>query len=63
MATHRDDVDGREPQIGAHAHFRNRDHVRFQHRIAHVAAHEHLGDRVAHQFADAQLTLRAAARR
>ena len=31
------------------------------HRIVHVAAREHLGDRMPHQFADAQLPLRAGA--
>ena len=31
------------------------------HRIVHVAARQHLRDRVADQFADAKLALRAAA--
>jgi hypothetical protein len=29
----------------------------FEHRIVHLAARQHLGERVAHQFADPQLPL------
>ena len=32
----------------------------FDHRIMHVAARQHLGERMADQFADAQLALRGA---
>ena len=32
--------------------------VVFEHRIVHLAARQHLGERVADQFADAQLALR-----
>ena len=32
----------------------------FDHRIVHLAARQHLGQRVADQFADAQLALRGA---
>ena len=53
-------VDGGEPQIGGHAHLRHRDQVRFDHRIMHVAARKHLGERMTDQFADAQLALRGA---
>src|SRR6478752_5288264 len=60
---HRHDVDGGEPQVRAHAHFRHGDEMALDDRIVHVAAREHLGHRVAHQFADAQLALRAAAGR
>jgi hypothetical protein len=31
--------------------------VPFDHRIVHVSAREHVGQRVPHQFADAQLAL------
>jgi hypothetical protein len=36
--------------------------MRLDHRIVDVAARQHVGDLVANQFADAQLTLRAAGR-
>jgi len=36
--------------------------VPFDHRIVHLAARKHLGERVPHQFAHTQLTLRAAGR-
>src|SRR5580704_15192060 len=53
------DVDGGEPQIGAHAYFGHGDHVRFHHRIVDIAARQHAGELVADQFTDAKLTLRA----
>src|SRR6185312_406444 len=58
---HRHDVDGGEPQVGAHAHLRHGNEMTLDDRIVHVAAREHLGHGVAHQFANAQLALRAAA--
>ena len=60
LAAERHHVDGREPQVRAHAHFRHRDHVAFDDRIVDVAARQHLGERVANQFADAQRALRRA---
>jgi hypothetical protein len=36
--------------------------VFFNNRIVHVAAREHLGECVPHQFTDPQLTLRASRR-
>ena len=51
-------VDGGEPQIGAHAHFRDGDEVALDHRIMHVAAHQHFRYGMAHQLADSQLSLR-----
>ena len=59
-AAERHHVDRGKPQVGGHAHFRHRDQMSFDDRIVHVAARQHLGERVAHQFADAQLALRAA---
>ncbi len=61
-AGERHDVDGGQPQVGGHAHFRHGDEMALDHRIVHIAAREHLGDRMPHQFADAQLALRAAGR-
>ena len=61
-AAQRHHVDRRQPQVGGDPHFRHRDHVSFDDRIVHVAAREHVGERVPHQFADAQLALRAAGR-
>ena len=58
LAAERHDVDRREPQVGGHAHFRDVIEVAFEHRVMHVAARQHLGHRVADQFADAQLALR-----
>ncbi len=60
-AAERHDVNGGEPQIGSHAHFRHGDQVTLDDRIMHVTARQHFGERVAHQFADTQLTLRASA--
>src|SRR5205807_9080747 len=59
-AAERHDVDGGKPQIGGHAHLRNRDQVGFDHRIMHLAADEHLGKRMADELADAELALRSA---
>src|ERR1043166_4708294 len=53
-------VDGREPQVGTHADFRHRDHVAFEHGIVHLALGQHLGERMAHRLAHAQLALRRA---
>src|SRR5205085_10379575 len=59
-AAERHDVDGGEPQIGAHAHLRYGDHMALDNRIMHLAADEHLGERMADELADAQLSLRSA---
>ena len=59
-AAERHDVDGREPQVGRHAHFGHGDEMGLQHRIVHVAARQDLGDGVAHEFAGAQGPLRGA---
>ena len=56
-------VDRRKAQVGGHSDFRHCDHVLFQHRIVHVAARQHVGERVADQFADAKLALRGDGRR
>ena len=61
-AGERHDVDGGEPQVGGHAHFRHGNEMAFNDRIVHVAARQHVGHGVAHQFADAQLALRASGR-
>ncbi len=58
LAAERHDVDGREPQVGAHAHLGHGDEVAFEHRIVHVAARQHIGHGVADQLADAQRALR-----
>ena len=60
LAAERHHVDRREPQVRAHAHFRHRDHVAFDDGIVDVAARQHLGERMANQFADAQRALRGA---
>src|SRR5262249_7691413 len=54
-------VDGREAGVGAHADLGNRDEMRLDHRIVHLAVREELGDGVTHRLADAQLALRGAA--
>src|SRR6185312_576720 len=59
-AGERHNVDGGEPQVRGHAHLRHGDEMALDHRIVHVAARQHLGDRVANELADAQLALRAA---
>jgi hypothetical protein len=61
-AAKRHDVDGGKLQVGAHAHFRHRDQVPFQDGIVHAALGENVGDRMAHELADAQLPLRAVRR-
>ncbi len=53
-------VNGGKPQVGAHAYFRNRDHVSFDDWIMHVTTGEHFGERMPHQFTNTQLPLRAA---
>ena len=58
-AGERHDVDGRQPQVGGHAHLRHGNEMALDHRVMHVAAGEHLGHGVTHQLADAQLALRA----
>jgi hypothetical protein len=62
-ATHRHHVDRGEAQISADSHFGNRDHVRFDDGIVHIATGKHFSKRVPHEFANAQLTLRASGRR
>src|SRR5262249_25265713 len=49
----RHDVNGGQPQVGAYANFRNRDHVAFNYRIMDIAARKHVGELVTDQFADA----------
>ena len=58
LAAQRHNVDGCEPQVGRHAHLRHRDEVPFQHGIVYVPSRQHVGERVPHQFADAQSALR-----
>ena len=53
-AAERHDVDRSRAEVGRHAHFRHRDHVALEHRIMHLAARQHLGERMAHELADAQ---------
>src|SRR5258706_11155282 len=53
-------VDGRKLQIRRHPHFRHGDDVALEVGVVHAAMGENLGNRVPHQFADAQLSLRAA---
>ena len=57
-AAERHHVDGGEPHVGRHAHFRHGDEMAFEHRVMHVAARQHVGHRVAHELADAQRALR-----
>ena len=45
-----------------HAHLRHGDEMAFEHRIVHLAARQHVGDRVTDQFANAQRALRGAGR-
>ena len=52
-AAHRHHVDGCKAEVGGHAHFRYRNHVRFDNRIMHVTAREHVGERVPYQLANA----------
>src|SRR5215831_7165794 len=40
-ASKRHHVDGREPQVGTHAHLGHGDHVPFEDRIVHLALREH----------------------
>ena len=57
-AAERHHVDGREPQVGGHAHLGNGDEMAFDHGIVHLAAREHVRERMAHELAHAQLALR-----
>src|SRR5262249_7447268 len=50
-------IDGGKPQIGRHAHFRDRDQMPGEHRVMHVAARQQLCQRMADQLADAKLPL------
>ena len=61
--TERHQVDRGEPKVGRHLNFRHRDQVLFDDGVMHVPAREHVRERMAHEFADAQLALRAAAAR
>jgi hypothetical protein len=56
-AAERHDVNGGESQIGGHAHFRHRHEMFLDDRIVHLAARQHFGERVTHQFTHAQLAL------
>src|ERR1700712_1383738 len=53
-------VDRRELQVRGHPYLGHGDDVTLQLRIVHAALGQDLRNRVAHEFADAQLTLRAA---
>src|SRR6266536_2089643 len=54
-------VDGRQPQIGAHADFRHGDQMRLDHGVMNLALRQQLGHGMTHGLADAQLALRGAA--
>ena len=56
-AAKRHHVDCGQPEIGRHRDLRHGDHVRFDHRVMDITARQHLGERMADQFADAQLAL------
>src|SRR5256885_8953087 len=57
----RHDVDGRKPQIRAHADFGHGDQMRLDDGVMHLAARQQFGNGVTHGFADPQLSLRGAA--
>src|SRR5713101_4942364 len=56
----RHDIDGRELQVRRHPHLGDRDNVTLELRVVHAALRKNIRDGVTHDFADPQLTLRAA---
>src|SRR5262245_12184713 len=62
MSAERHHVNGREPQVRAHAYLRHRNEMRLDHRIMNFATRENFGECVADDLAGAQLALRWARR-
>ena len=56
-AAKRHHVDGRELEVGRHAHLRHGERMALDHLVHHLAARKDLGKRMADQFAHLQLAL------